>query len=168
MKNHVIKVRPDRLSCPLAACVVGKLSSAVFIICGDIPDDIDGIVVQIGRTDDATTTPPTPRENVAAVAKRQADGSWRCYLAPFFFADESDSHLYHVVGKDTHDNDRWLGTGSLVVRRSPAGGSPIVPEPLPRDSYAYNPVTGLYHKMTANVDEFGNITIEVESEGIER
>lgn len=52
MKAHNIRLRPDRLNDPLATCFVGKLSSADFMIGGDIPDDVDTITVQIGRTDD--------------------------------------------------------------------------------------------------------------------
>ena len=36
MKAQHIRIRPDRLNAPLATCNVGKLSSAVFIIEGDM------------------------------------------------------------------------------------------------------------------------------------
>ncbi len=58
MKTHIVKVRPDRLNAPLATCFVGKLSSAVFMIVGGIPDDIDTIAVLIGRTAVPTTNEP--------------------------------------------------------------------------------------------------------------
>lgn len=167
MKENRIKIRPDRLNAPLATCFVGRLSSAVFVVEGDIPDDISEISIQIGRTPDATTHEPRPNYTVAA--NRNADGTaFRCYLAPFCFPDVSDALAYHVLGTDANGNVRWLGTGALVVRENPADGSPVAPEIIPSDTYVRNPVTGLYHKLTAEVDEYGQVTISVESEGVKK
>ena len=171
MKAQHVKVRPDRLNAPLATCNVGKLSSAVFVIEGDIPDDIDGMTVQIGRTEDPTTHQPRPNYTAAAseiTPAGSAARTFRCYLAPFYFPDEADALEYHVVATDTNGNPRWLGTGQLIVRDNPADGSPIVPEIIPADTYIRNPVTGLYHKLTAAVNEYGELSINLESEGIER
>ena len=169
MKTHNVKIRPDRLNDPLATCFVGKLSSAVFMIGGDIPDDVDTIAVQIGRTDDPTTH--TPRQNFTAAAS-EVDGStpraFRCYLSPFHFPDVSAALQYHVIGTDTNGNARWLGSGPLEVRDNPANGSPVVPEIIPADTYIRNPATGLYHKLTAEVNDLGEISVGVDSEGIER
>ncbi|MBR4353767.1 MAG: hypothetical protein IKP97_00520 [Kiritimatiellae bacterium] len=161
--NHII-VRPDRLNRPLAVCYCGKLSSAVFVVEGDLPDDLEALAVLIGRTPENNA----PRSDFVAAAHRQDDGSWRCYLSPFYFPDASESLEYHIVGADTSDNPRWLGTGSLVVRDCPANGSSVTPEVLPRDAYVYNPVTGKYHKLVAEADELGNISVAVEQEGVDR
>ena len=167
MKAQHVKVRPDRLNAPLATCNVGKLSSAVFVIEGDIPDDIDGMTVQIGRTDDPTTH--QTRQNFMVAANRNADGkTFRCYLSPYCFQDVSDALEYHVLGTDTNGNARWLGSGPLIVRDNPANGSPVPPEIIPADTYIRNPVTGLYHKLTAEVNEHGEVTVAVEEEGVER
>ena len=166
MKEHQVTIRADRLNRPLETCFVGKLSSAVFRIVGDIPDDIRGMTLQIGRTADATTHEPRP--NLTAAAERQGDGTYRCYLSPFFFPDLSDALEYHVMGEDTNDNSRWLGTGALVVRDNPADGSPVPPEIIPADTYIRNPATGLYHKLTAALNEYGELSIDLESEGIQR
>ena len=82
MKENQVTIRADRLNRPLETCFVGKLSSAVFRIVGDITDDIRGMTLQIGRTADATTHEPRP--NLTAAAERQGDGTYRCYLSPFF------------------------------------------------------------------------------------
>lgn len=167
MKAQHIRIRPDRLNAPLATCNVGKLSSAVFVIEGDIPDDTDTIAVQIGRTPDPQTQ--EPRKNFTVTADRNADGTaFRCYLAPFYFPDEADALEYHVVATDTTGNPRWLGTGQLIVRDNPADGSPVTPEIIPADTYIRNPATGLYHKLTAAVNEYGELSIDLESEGIQR
>ena len=167
MKENIVTIRADRLNRPLETCFVGKLSSAVFRIVGDIPDDIDGMTVQIGRTADATTH--EPRQNFTIAANRNADGkTFRCYLAPFCFPDVSDALEYHVLGTDTNGNARWLGSGLLIVRDNPANGSPVAPEIIPADTYIRNPATGLYHKLTAEVNDLGEISVSVDSEGIER
>lgn len=171
MKAQHIRIRPDRLNAPLATCNVGKLSSAVFIIEGDIPEDIDTIAVQIGRTPDPQTHEPRPNYTAAA-SEMAPDGSaartFRCYLAPFYFPDEADSLEYHVVGTDDHGNARWLGTGPLIVRDNPANGSPVPPEIIPADTYIRNPATGLYHKLTAALNELGEIVLDCDPEGIQR
>lgn len=169
MKTHNVKIRPDRLNDPLATCFVGKLSSAVFMIGGDIPDDVDTIAVQIGRTDDPTTH--TPRQNFTAAATEvegQTPRCFRAYLSPFLFPDTSDALEYHVIATDDHGNARWLGTGPLIVRDNPANGSPVPPEIIPADTYIRNPATGLYHKLTAAVNELGEIVLDCDPEGIQR
>lgn len=166
MKTNQIKIRPDRLNDPLATCFVGKLSSAVFTIGGDIPDDIEGLAVEIGRTSDPQTHEPRP--NFTAAADANGDGTFRCYLSPFHFPDVSEALKYHVMGMDANGNARWLGTGDLIVRDNPAEGSPVVPEIIPADTYIRNPATGKYHKLTALLDEDGNLTINLADEGITR
>ena len=169
MKAHNIRIRPDRLNDPLATCFVGKLSSAVFIVYGDIPDDVDTITVQIGRTEDPDTH--QPRQNYTAAASEvegQTPRSFRAYLSPFLFPDVSDALEYHVLGTDANGNARWLGTGPLIVRDNPANGSPVPPEIIPADTYIRNPATGLYHKLTAAVNELGEIVLDCDPEGIQR
>lgn len=171
MKAQHIRIRPDRLNAPLETCNVGKLSSAVFVIEGDIPDDADTIAVLIGRTPDPQTQ--EPRQNFTAAARETTpEGSsartFSCYLAPFYFPDETDALEYHVVAIDLNGNPRWLGSGPLIVHDNPAAGSSTPPEIIPRDTYIRNPVTGKYHKLTADVNELGEIIVGVESEGIER
>ena len=169
MKAHNIRLRPDRLNDPLATCFVGKLSSAVFVIWGDIPDDVDTITVQIGRTEDPDTHQPRPNFTAAATeVEGRTPRCFRAYLSPFLFPDTSDALEYHIIGADDHGNARWLGTGPLIVRDNPANGSPVPPEVIPADTYIRNPATGLYHKLTAAVNEYGELSIDLESEGIHR
>lgn len=170
MKTHVIRVRPDRLGFPLETCVVGKLSSAVFRIGGDIPDDVEGITVQIGRTADPDTQEPRANFTAAATeeASTHAERTFRCYLSPFYFPDLSKDLKYHIVGVDASGNARWLGTGSLEVEDNPANGTPIAPDIIPADTYVRNPATGLYHKLGAEVNALGQVVVTVEKEGVER
>lgn len=156
------RLNVSRLNFPLATLWVGQLSSAVLAIeC--IPDDIETVVVKIGRTPDGQT----PREDISVVATLTGGGC-RAYFAPFCFPDVSNALKYHIVGVDAVGNNRWLGTGALVVMSCPADGSGETPPIVPRDTYIRNPVTGLYHLLTATADDEGNITLDLAAEGIER
>lgn len=165
MKTLNIRLRPDRLNAPLATFFARRLSSAVLTVGGDVPDDVDAVTVQIGRTADPDTHQPRP--NFTAAATR-TNGAFRCYLSPFHFPDAADGLVYHIVGTDANGNARWLGTGPLVVLDSPANGSPVAPEIVPADTYLRNPATGLYHRLTAVLNEDGELTARLEEEGIER
>lgn len=161
MKYSIIHLNPDRLDLPLTPLYAGKLSSAVWIIDG-VPDDIASLAVVIDRPPDPSTGDTRDPVSVAA------DANVRAYLSPFCFPDASDTLHYHVIATDAQDNPRWLGSGSLAVLENPANGSSIAPEVIPRDTYIRNPVTGLYHLLTATVNELGEITSHVSEEGIQK
>jgi len=154
-----------RLNFPLRTIWQGVLSSAVVVIHG-MPADIDGagVVFGVAPTGNVPHDPPVYR----AAATRQADGTWRAYVIPAIFPVVGLALEYSVVGMDAQDNPRWLGTGQLNVVDCPAAGSADAPDIIPADTYVRNPITGLYHKLTAVVDEDGNLTINLADEGIER
>lgn len=160
MKYQHITLRPDRLNFPLECVHVGKLSSAVLVIDGEIPDDVTGIAVDIEYMDGETVARYT------ANAARQPDGTFRAYIAPAYFPETSDTLKYHIVATDEQENPRWLGSGSLRIFDNPANGSHVVPDILPRNLYAYNPTTGLYYKVIAEANEYGQILLTTEQEGV--
>ena len=157
-----IHLDAGRLNFPLRTIWQGVLSSAVVVIHG-MPADIEGAGIVFGVAPTGTTPhdPPVYR----ATATKQADGTWRAYVSPFTFPVVGLSLEYSVVGADGHENPRWLGTGQLNVVECPANGSSDVPPIVPRDTYIRNPVTGLYHLLTATVDEDGNLTLDLSDEG---
>lgn len=156
MKTNVITIDADKLYMPLAQCSVGKLSSAVFTVNGDIPDDVENLSI---------TVEYSGGEYVAAGTK-QADGSFTVYFAPSYFPDATDSLMYHVIGTDSKGNPRWLGSGVLRIFDNPANGGGAVPSIIPAGSYAYDETTGLYHKLLASRNELGEITVEVDPDGV--
>lgn len=157
-----IHLDAGRLNFPLRTIWQGVLSSAICVIHG-VPADIEslGIVFGVAPAGNTPHDPPTFR----ASATKQADGLWRAYVNPFTFPVVGLSLEYSVVGADGHDNPRWLGTGQLNVVDCPAAGSSDAPDVIPRDTYIRNPVTGLYHLLTATVDEDGNLTLRLSDEG---
>lgn len=157
-----IHLDAGRLNFPLRPFSAGALSSAVAIIHG-VPADIVTCALVIPNPQ----TNPDPAR-FRADATKQADGTWRCYLSPFCFPAAATGLEYHAVGLDARDNPRWLGKGTLDIYTNPADGSGAVPPIVPRDTYIRNPVTGLYHLLTAAVDTDGNITLDLAEEGVER
>lgn len=157
MKTNHIELKPDRLNFPLATLSVGKLSSAVLTVGGDIPDDAAALVVKVEYAEG---------EYYIAAGARQDDGTFRVYLAPGYFPAKSNSLKYHVYVTDQLDNPRWLGSGLMRIFDNPSDGGSPAPQPLPRNLYAYNAVTHLYYKITAETDPAGNITLALDQEGV--
>lgn len=156
MKTNFIELRPDRLDLPLAPCACGRLSSAVITVGGEIPDDIEAIAVDVEYMDG------DEKKRYTAAGTRQADGTFRVYLAPAYFPAESDQLKYHVLGMDAKENPRWLGSGMLRIFDNPADGSPIAPDILPRNLYAYSPTRKCYFKVIARENEYGEIQLDVD------
>lgn len=162
----MITLVPDRLNLPLPPIYAGRLSSLVVAVSAlGIPNDIVACSLVIERTPGADGADRAPFK-VAGIL--QDDGSYRIYCSPWCFQDASENLNYHVMSVDTRGNSRWLGSGQLRVRLNPSEGTAIEPEIIPSDAYAYNPVTKLYHKLVAEVDESGTVTIAAEQEGVVR
>lgn len=171
MKTNRITLRPDHLSWPLMTISAGKLSSAVFTITGDIPDDVDTLAVQISRTPNPETG--AARENFTVAASETTEEgairrTFRAYLNPYCFPDASNALQYFILATDESGNVRWLGTGRLIVEDNPANGSAVIPGIIPADTYLYNPANGLYYKLRAFVNEEGQLVPSLDQEGVTR
>ena len=161
MKTNYITLRPDRLNFPLATLNVGKLSSAVLTVGGDIPEDTAALVVKVEYADSQSTT-----AYYVAAGTRQADGTFRVYLAPGYFPATTKGLRYHVYITDELTNPRWMGSGAVRIIENPSDGSSPAPEVLPKNLFAYNPVTHLYYRITAEANAAGKITLALEQEGV--
>jgi hypothetical protein len=163
MDTIEITVRPDRLNWPLRQVWVGELSSADFTV-RKVPSFLDNVRIAIA-------TPGTTNQDgevYTCPGTMSADGTWHVYANPYVFPRAGVNLEYNVLADDENGNPRWLGSGILEVRTCPAGGSGTPPPVVPRDTYIRNLVTGKYHLLTASVDEDGNLTIDLATEGIDR
>lgn len=163
MVHESIHVDETRLNMPLRPIWTGRLAALYRTIDG-VPDDCESVnlVVQYVSDGDGKTY------SFAAPARKRATGVWTVYVIPAAFPHASDGGLsYDVMGYDGLDNPRWLGRGALGVMDCPADASGDLPI-IPKDTYVRNPVTGLYYKLTAEVNGNGKITIGVEQEGVEK
>lgn len=155
-----IEVDESHLSWPLRTVWAGARASLTLYV-GGAPDGLAALEVQFGA--------PGGGAPLRAAGTRLCPGLWRVYAAPWCFPEPSDGGLaYQIVGTDAEGARTWLGTGALGVRENNAGGTSAAPEIVPADTYVRNPVTGLYHKLTAEVNELGEVTVAVEGEGVER
>lgn len=162
----MITLVPDRLNLPLPPIYAGRLSSLVVAVSSlGIPNDIVACSLVIERTPGADGSDRAPFKVAGTL---QENGTYTFYCSPWCFQVASERLNYHIMATDIRDNPRWLGSGQLRVRTNPANGTPVEPEIIPADAYAYNPITKLYHKLVAEVDESGTVTIAVEQEGVVR
>ena len=75
--------------------------------------------------------------------------------------DFSAQVTYEIVARDENGSTS-MGKGLLTVYASATSGTIPTPPPLiPPDTYILNPVTGLYHKITATINDLGEPTIDV-------
>ena len=163
--KHVITAPATTADRRLEAVSAAQYSSRTLYF--DVRDDeIEALNVRIFRTPDPATG--EARTPYVAVATLQEDGFWRCYLTPLCFSDVASDLKYDLIGVDSQGNSRHLGVGTLRVLTSHLTEDGRLPDIIPQDTYIYNPVTGLYHKLVAEVDESGVITTAVEQEGVER
>ena len=154
----IIEVNESQLAWPLRPLWAGILAAQTVEVVG-----VPGGMAELGMLVEAAGS-DTP---FAAAGTDMGGGRWRVYLMPYCFPKASDLGLkYQIVGTDANGERTWLGTGALGVKDCGAAGSSLIPSVIPADTYVRNPKTGLYHKVTAEVDEDGNITLGVETEGV--
>ena len=165
ISRYIVVVPPRTADRRIAPLAVAQYSSHTMYI-KVIDPEIDGLNVRIFRTPDPQTG--EPRAPYVAVATRQEDGLWRCYLTPLCFSDIADNLRYDVIGFDSRNYARHLGYGRLTVQVSYLTADGELPDIIPQDTYIFNPQTQLWHKLTAAIDEAGVITCDVEQEGIVR
>ena len=142
----------------LPTLTVGRSSTLRALIAG-MPSHVERVQIHFGTRDDlsinAVDCIPAP------------GGEWKCYANGFYFPDVGEAH-YYVVAIDDNGGSEYFGRGRLKIVPSVApetANAGIIPE----DSYIRNPLTGLWHKISAELDEeTGKITLSVEQEGITR
>lgn len=132
-------------------------ASSFYALVRGVPATCDHVEVHFAK----------PRDGVvnAVVCRRIPGGDWKCYASGFYFPDMGDA-IYHVTAKDAEGGSAYLGSGTLRVMPSVLNiDVPDVPI-IPDDAYAFNPRTGLWHKLIAETNDEGQIIIGVEQEGI--
>ena len=154
-----IIVDESRLNWPRRKIYAGVLSSLDIVVKG-VPLGVSGLEIRFGAA--GSDVPFSARGRMCA------DGSWHVYAMPFCFPAAASGLEYEIVCTDADGNARWLGTGALDVLACGANGSGEEPTIVPRDTYLRNPVTGLYHRLVAEVDEDGVLTVAVDQEGVEK
>ena len=147
--------RSDR---PLDTLAVGRGSSLEFELAG-LPEGVENVTVHVGR--------PGTDSRAAARATALPDGRGGVYLSGLYFPTAGRTH-WHVTAQDKRGGNRWFGRGVLDVVQTTLGDAPSGTPPIvPDDTYVRNPVTGLWHRLTVDVED-GQLVPTIESEGVER
>lgn len=136
-----------------------KDSAEVYYIYG-VAANVNALSLKIGKVGKKEFYTPVEGQITA-------DGrAWRVRVDPLYFPAGGQT-LYKIVTVDDSGRRTVEGIGEMRVHVCPYadtddGGQAIIPN----DAYAYNPRTGLYHKMIATQNSTGEIFVEVEQEGI--
>ncbi len=161
MYRNVIQLRPDKPNFPLSPVWVGDASAAVFLFPG----------LHSGITAISLLITPVESGAVEEVAGTVEDGVGTVYCAGWVFPDTGitkyEVALTASAPDGTDDLVFWAGTGILTVLPASLEGINPVKPIIPQNSYARDPETGLYHLITAELNELGEITLSVATEGIE-
>ena len=159
MARPVVNVRWGRAARPpLDTLTVGRGSAFEFEIVG-APEGLQELQFHVGE--------PENENRFTAVAGRAAPDNRGIVYANGLHFPHAGNARYHLTGKDEQDNSVWLGTGRLDIRESvlhvAAEDVPIVPE----DCYIRNTETGLWHRLTATIDD-GEIVLDYDRKGVVR
>lgn len=137
--------------------IVNGRASAYYALIRGVPEEVDHVEVHFGKPENASTN--------AVVCRRVPGGDWKVYANGFFFPDVGKT-VYHITARSDKGDSVYLGGGTLRVTQSvlnvTEGEEPIIPA----DTMVRNPRTGLWHKLTAEVNDDGQVVVGVEKEGI--
>lgn len=148
----------DGAGLALPAVEVGRGSAFEALLVG-VPARYENVQVAFGLAGD-TVANPCP-------CSAKPGGEWGVYASAAFFPNEGRAH-YHVTARTGRGDSVYLGRGTLRIVPSvlnvEGADVPIVPE----DFCVRNPVTGLWHRVFAEANEDGDITMTVQQEGFRK
>ena len=159
MDRPVVRLFTDQaVKTQLQTLTVGRASVLEFEVVG-APENLQRLQFHAGRPGSEIYTP--------VVATALPDNRWRVYANGLNFPDPGNAK-YHLTGKDDKDRSVWLGSGALDIRQSVLYVDEDAILPIPEDTYVRDPRTGLWHKLTARIDEEGEVVIDYEKNGVTR
>lgn len=153
---RTIVLNPSCTDLGLPEVRVGR-ASAFYALVRGVPAAFDNVQIHFCR--------PGGTAPSVATGVRVPGNDVRVYASPLHFPDEGRTR-YHITARDAEGASVWLGSGTLQIEPSVLNAdgqdAPLVPE----DTCIRNPKTGLYHKLLAEANEDGEITLSLEQEGI--
>ena len=148
-------VIPEKPNDAMPEVSVGRASAFCAELIG-VADDLENVQVHFGSIGDISSN--------AVAARRVPGGIYRVYANGFYFPNVGKAH-YHVTAKTAQGDSTYLGGGTLRVIQSvlnvPAPQVPIVPD----TACAFNPRTGLYYRIVAELNDDGEVVLAAEKEG---
>lgn len=97
----------------------------------------------------------------------EADASGAIYINGWSL-DFADQVRYEIVCRDEDNISTSMGKGYLTIYASATSATIPTPPPIvPPETYVRNPVTGLYHLVTAVLNDANEIALNVSETGTE-
>ncbi|MDD2598372.1 MAG: hypothetical protein PHO37_03985 [Kiritimatiellae bacterium] len=164
MYKNTISLRPDKPNFPLTPIWVGMGSAALFRVSG-LPK-IDGLTIRL------ILRPLISDDESIAIDGEVDDGAGRIYAASWYFptAGQTKYEIIFFIPPANPGDDPvayWCGSGQLnIMEAATEAYLPGPPPIIPPETYVRNPLTGLYHLVTAIQNDYGDITLSVAEEGI--
>ena len=88
------------------------------------------------------------------------------FLVEYMPTSEQHSIPYRDGTSEKFGNNSGTGDTEGSGSDTPTPEPTPTPTPGDREAYAYNPKTGMYHRLTVVTDSDGNITLDVASKGV--
>lgn len=153
MFGKTIVLDPANPNIPLPHLWSGRGSRAMINVSGHPADTTPLIIYTAPEAEEATVI--------------EADDSGNIYINGWSLDFAADVR-YEIVARDADGVSTSMGKGQLTVYASSTSGSIPTPPPIvPPETYVRNPVTGLYHLVTAVLNEDNEITLNVSETGEE-
>ncbi len=154
MYRKIITLKPDQPNLPLDPLLVGQNSSVLLLLRG----------VPAGCAARLYLTKPGAAAAVYFDASAEADEV--AVFVPGANFPTPGAGKYEVIITDGGGRNFWVGGGAVTVLEASSGSvNPGYGTAL--ETYVRNPQTRLWHKVQAEVNEYGEVTTTVAQEGVE-
>jgi len=156
MYRKTITLQPDKPNLPLDPIWPGVNGSALLVFSG----------VPSGFTARLYLTKVGAEIAVYFDAEENSGGEVAVYVPGANFPAAGAGKYEVVITETATGRNFWCGAGAVTVLAASSGSvNPGYGTAL--ETYIRNPTTGLWHKVTAEINEFGEVTTTVEQTGVE-
>ena len=146
----------ENSSFPLPDICVGR-ASAVNLVLTNIDRAYSNVQISFGQISAGGAAIPCP-------CSERPGGEWACYASGAFFLAVGSTN-YHVTAKTAKGDSSYLGGGRLAVTPSVLNVEPSGLPTLPDEVYVRGS-TGLYYRVTVELDEDGVPYMIVDPNGV--
>lgn len=157
MYKKIIAVNPASPNFPLPPVWIGVNSNALIVLTG----------VPTGFTAQLYLTKVGASVAVYFDASVSSDGVISIFVPGANFPAAGTTGKYEIILTETETSrPYWSGKGLLTVMAA-SSGTVTAGYGTAMETYIRNPATGLYHLITASINEDGDITTVTDPTGVE-
>jgi hypothetical protein len=155
MYRNTVTLTPDEPNRPLKPAWVGTNSSALFVFDG-VPAGAETVKLYLTKVGASVAVYFDVSQNEA--------GEWYALAGGANFPTAGQGS-YEVEVTDEDGNKFWCGRGIVTVQAASGGGA--AGAGTPADTWIRNPATGKYHRLIVTVNELGEVSVGIDSQGEE-